>query len=676
MADELRNVPGVLHIRPTKKSREYRAGFTRNGKPADVVILDGVRCFDEKDAAEDAELRLDFDDKWQLKKAVIFGKPECSPQNRSPRPQGGGRGGQRQAAVQHASSNTAARQQPPLCDATAPYNFIPHDPAQILLAGADEGERFSGSIACRLTALTPLLVSGPRGRDGDETRDPSHRRFLEVEGRKVIPGSSLKGMLRSLVEVLAFAPLRPVNRNGMVFRDFTNETYKERIGSRKNSRDGGKSKDDYKTKAGWLKRTGAQCVIVPVDHDVVRPQPDYVPVKTGPCPPVKGQSATPNTYYFAPMDQSAGRPLAVPPRVMEAFREQLARSQSQKDMITDRESSEDLPKPLPVFYLAGDDGVEFLGLPKCFRLPYAYTVPDLLAGPKGRDFVSKLFGHVSSRDESGGEEPGALKGRVRVSACMLEDAGEFELPPLVLGRPQATCLAHYLVQENAKKKKSERNDPNTFSDYNDKNARPRGRKWYWHRDRREAESSWPTGNKNEKVTSILHPAAEGCRGDFTVRVRELTGEELGAVLEALQLPAGHAHKLGMGKPLGLGSVRLEVLETQLVPDAKAYRSLKSRFAARHPDALDRESLEQFRQDFKAHVLTQLKRTGEDYESLEPIRHLRVMMDFAGKPEASATDYMKLAPDKDNGDKKRTYRDKAILRDALEIASEARQDRRN
>jgi CRISPR-associated protein (TIGR03986 family) len=41
-----------------------------------------------------------------------------------------------------------------------------------------------------------------------------------------------------------------------------------------------------------------------------------------------------------------------------------------------------------------------------------------------------------------------------------------------------------------------------------------------------------------------------------IRFENLSKEELGALLFVLDLPEGCAHKLGMGKPLGLGSVRI------------------------------------------------------------------------------------------------------------------------
>lgn len=45
---------------------------------------------------------------------------------------------------------------------------------------------------------------------------------------------------------------------------------------------------------------------------------------------------------------------------------------------------------------------------------------------------------------------------------------------------------------------------------------------------------------------------------FTIEVRNLNDAELGALAWLLRLPPGHFHRLGHGKPLGFGSVRLDI----------------------------------------------------------------------------------------------------------------------
>ena len=50
---------------------------------------------------------------------------------------------------------------------------------------------------------------------------------------------------------------------------------------------------------------------------------------------------------------------------------------------------------------------------------------------------------------------------------------------------------------------------------------------------------------------------------FDLHVTNLSRVELGALLWLLALPSDHFHRLGGGKPLGFGSVRLEMTEAVL-----------------------------------------------------------------------------------------------------------------
>ena len=100
-----------------------------------------------------------------------------------------------------------AAQSAALCDAVAPYNFITYDPEAVLEEKGAECGSWSGVLHCRLKALTPLLVAGERRKRPDES---SECRFFNIEGKNVIPGSSIKGVLRSMVEILSFSAMRQV----------------------------------------------------------------------------------------------------------------------------------------------------------------------------------------------------------------------------------------------------------------------------------------------------------------------------------------------------------------------------------------------------------------------------------------------------------------------------------
>ncbi|WP_204022208.1 TIGR03986 family type III CRISPR-associated RAMP protein [Sinosporangium siamense] len=62
-------------------------------------------------------------------------------------------------------------------------------------------------------------------------------------------------------------------------------------------------------------------------------------------------------------------------------------------------------------------------------------------------------------------------------------------------------------------------------------------------------------NQNRSIGGWVNPGTEF---SFTVDVRDLDDHELGALVWLLSLPEGHFHRLGLGRPLGFGSVRLSI----------------------------------------------------------------------------------------------------------------------
>ena len=148
------------------------------------------------------------------------------------------------ARIRHVNPSTPVR------TAKAPYNFVPL-PEKVLFvddglptirkaAGGswqlDEERRIkpwesqdrflpgslSGWIDLELKTLTPLFIRGTV-RHGQIEGQPKESRlrpepFSTPEGRPAIPGSSLRGMLRNLVEILSFSKVQPVSERRPFFR--------------------------------------------------------------------------------------------------------------------------------------------------------------------------------------------------------------------------------------------------------------------------------------------------------------------------------------------------------------------------------------------------------------------------------------------------------------------------
>lgn len=196
--------------------------------------------------------------------------------------------------------------------------------------------------------------------------------------------------------------------------------------------------------------------------------------------------------------------------------------------------------------------------------------------------ADRVFGWVAPAG------PGAHRGQLRIGAVEdgesvhTEEFAGAGVPLAILGQPKPQQGRFYLGQAPDGTQPLPAQEPK--SDWYGPGAALRGRKAYWHhrglhadhwtdpeRDRtqqvdgtgrfqeyrRPDKDGRPQRDKqNRSVRGWITP---GSTLTFTIDVVNLSDVELGALIWLLQLPEGHCHRLGYGKPLGFGSVRLELL---------------------------------------------------------------------------------------------------------------------
>jgi CRISPR-associated protein (TIGR03986 family) len=197
--------------------------------------------------------------------------------------------------------------------------------------------------------------------------------------------------------------------------------------------------------------------------------------------------------------------------------------------------------------------------------------------------AEQLFGFVQQDKQDDEEAPEshkgelslALAGRVRFSHAMLEGFVKGDEPPVndnqpylgetilkILASPKPPSPAMYFKMKNGEggyiRKK----------ELNPRDHQPQGRKFYLHRDGMTPEP-WRTrltgadlGKVRKQVVRVT-PLKTGAVFYFHIDFDNLSKRELGLLLYALQ-PFGKdaeplerfCHKIGMGKPIGLGKVKI------------------------------------------------------------------------------------------------------------------------
>jgi len=199
--------------------------------------------------------------------------------------------------------------------------------------------------------------------------------------------------------------------------------------------------------------------------------------------------------------------------------------------------------------------------------------------------ADRVFGWVKQRGK------GAYRGNLRVSPVVcdsddaIKDFGTPGLPLSILGQPKPQQARFYVAASQNGETQAEGLSKEQAGYSPTKGLR--GRKVYPH------HRSLPEGHWNDPLTKEIQIPANGhfpeyrrpqlngqeqrdnqnrsiqgwvkpgTEFTFDVHVTNLSKVELGALLWLLSLPENHFHRFGGGKPLGFGSVRLEIASSQL-----------------------------------------------------------------------------------------------------------------
>ena len=484
----------------------------------------------------------------------------------------------------------------------APYNFVPfhskNSPGANAGSGKSRVERVlirydsaedlpphdridpalkTGEIHVTMTAETPVFVS-----DGNE------HFFRGANGQLMLPGSTIRGMVRENMQILGFGLVRPEEDLGedhpIYFREVAaarenaaGPYYREALGVETRRDAAGKSFSiPQKVKAGYLRREGGALFIQPVRGGYIRVPRSHpalkkaglsegeaktVPVAyiaeggrvkelcrwTGPAPGMergvllytgKAVGNKPNARYLFPAaDEDAPRE-SISQEDEQSYRMDLdARKNSLKPYCFWDLPTEGAEKP--VFYLR-HNGRTYFGMSLFLRIDYRHTLSEGLPGPQAErraegtplDYIHAVLGFS--------EQERSYRSRVSFGDfAALGEPQEGEPIQAILGEPKPSWYPGYVVNGEH---------------YNADEFYLRGFKLYWQKDAKVP----PLSADRDNVVSTLRPLPVGTAFQGVIRYKNLHEDELGLLLWALRLEEGCYQSVGMGKPYGFGRMKLTI----------------------------------------------------------------------------------------------------------------------
>jgi CRISPR-associated protein (TIGR03986 family) len=517
--------------------------------------------------------------------------------------------------------------------ATAPYNFV-RLPRKVLRVDAgvpladgtparlwERQDEFvpgttTGWLDVELTTLSPLFTRAREGFPEPCTDDT---------GRPIVPGSSVRGALRALIEILAFAKPHPVHDGKLVFRNLDpwspeGKEFLRRIGDPtveagfiRRRLDGshviepaaergridwdalrdafgtdelrrcGTAPGDsamnaanlatrarYHAREVWVEAREGEARATPWYSSSIAPRPGWREARLVVTGPMGRRKRGEHIFVIG-----SGARIPIPERIWDLFHADEQLSQYQKAQFTsDRLRHGHIVDGDPVFFQcdAERSAVTFFGRSEMFRQPYdkspAELVPARLEGD-ALDLAEAIFGRVGAKSA-----PSIIKGRVRVRDARLHEAVDpgsavdEQTYSALLSSPKPTMAPFYLADDDDPSRRREGRPPSYLPDRPPR-TEIRGHKLYWHRwDDKVGLANAPSGAATQM--SEMRPVLTGQYFSLRIDFDGLAPLELGALVAALELPDGCAHHLGGGQPLGLGSVKMAVKDIWIVDRARRY----------------------------------------------------------------------------------------------------------
>ena len=458
-----------------------------------------------------------------------------------------------------------------------PYNFISinFNSKKTTNINKEENEKLKGELECAIYPKTAICVP-----DNPINKEEKHKKypFFNYDGVPAIPGSSLRGMIRSLYETASDSCFSTAKEHSIVTnRSITPfkpgilkmengewKLYKaKRLSIKKELLHGFKFGENV---AVTLLKKGEKCysekrdIVKTIQHIEVEEanDTDTNDLKKGYL--FIGEEFGKIKKYESVFCQNDSCEIKINKEILKKNVEKLNdiykiyydNSVKAKKNHTPYKGYENALRTgvIPIWYNPDSLKLSFACIG---RYGYNKNVQEILnakAPCKSRNKVCKackLFG-MATEEKIGSS--------IRVTDAMLssdKDSYEkrwFTFQPL--GSPKIGYLPFYL------------NEPynNNIKDWSYDNTDIRGRKFYWHSDKIAEEMS----DKSDvnATAELIYPKNDKLEFRFNIYYNDITKEQLDEIIWTVTLGENYkdsslCYKIGHGKPLGLGSAKIVII---------------------------------------------------------------------------------------------------------------------
>ncbi len=345
-----------------------------------------------------------------------------------------------------------------------------------------------------------------------------------------------------------------------------------------------------------------------------------------------------------------------------------------------------------IFYCHPQAGqpVTLFGQSPNFRIPYCHQgngkastardfIPDFLKDSKDKpaitDIAEAIFGFVRRDKQPEGMEQ-SRAGRVFISDGILNPHQEEKVQQslnqepktILLSSPKPTTFQHYLVQSQetgAKKSQLKHYASTPPKDTEPGKTVIRGHKLYWHKP---AHIEVPDASDTQ--TSLIKPIDEGINFSFIIYFENLSKVEIGALLWVLMISENEKYcfSIGMGKPLGMGAIKVKIDELRFGDRTQRYNTLftDNKNWDRGEKANTDSELKDCRKAFEDYVLKNIHendhpegRKATKLDELPRIEMLLAMLQCEGIQNSQDAEYMTIEPNE--------YKERRVLPTPLQVA---------